>query len=87
MVSNKGATGILDGDNGIGYIVGNKAMQIAIDKANQFGVGIVGVKNSTFFGTVDYLAEMSVRNKMIGIVSTNGSPTIAPWGDESLPWH
>ena len=41
------ATAVVDGHNGMGMVVGTRAMQMAIDKAKQYGMGMVAVRNST----------------------------------------
>jgi LDH2 family malate/lactate/ureidoglycolate dehydrogenase len=72
------STATVDGDAGLGLIVAPYAMQIAIDKANQYGSGWVSVKNSTHFGVAAYHAMMALEHDMIGIVMTNASPLVAP---------
>lgn len=84
IVKDNEAVSVVDGCYGIGYVIGSKVMDLAINKANQYGVGIVGVKNSSFFGTTDYLAEIAAKKKMIGIVSTNAGPNMAPWGGTTI---
>ncbi len=42
----------------------------AIDKAQQHGVGIVTVRNSTHFGAAGYYAHMAVKHDMLGFAST-----------------
>jgi LDH2 family malate/lactate/ureidoglycolate dehydrogenase len=74
-------TALLDGDDGTGQIVGVRAMEIAIKKAMEVGVGYVGVRHSNHFGTCAYYAQMAAANDMIGIAATPGGTNImAPWG-------
>src|SRR3984957_14888176 len=42
--------GMLDGQDGFGFVVATKAMSEAIAMAAEFGVGIVSVRRSTHFG-------------------------------------
>ena len=72
------STATVDGDAGLGLIVGPYAMQVAIDKANQYGSGWVSVKNSNHFGIAAYHAMMALEHDMIGIAMTNASPLVAP---------
>ena len=55
-----------------------KYMQIAIEKATEFGVGIVTVRNSTHYGICGYYCRQAARQDMIGITFTNARPSIAP---------
>ncbi len=72
------ATGLVDGDNGLGMISGNFAMNFAISKAQNAGCGVVVVNNSNHFGIAGYYATKAVKHDMIGIAMTNANPTVAP---------
>ena len=72
------STAVVDGDGGLGLVVAPKAMEIAIQKANQVGTGWVAVKNSNHFGIAGYHAMMALKHDMIGISMTNASPLVAP---------
>jgi len=75
------ATALMDGDNGSGQVVGVRAMEVAIHKAKQAGVGYVVVRSSNHFGTCAYYAQMAVSHDMIGVVTNAGGRKImAPWG-------
>lgn len=71
-------TATVDGDAGLGLVVAPFAMQVAIEKARQFGSGWVSVRNSNHFGIAGYHALMAVENEMIGFAMTNASPLVAP---------
>ncbi|MET3699859.1 LDH2 family malate/lactate/ureidoglycolate dehydrogenase [Bacillus oleivorans] len=71
---------VLDGDHGLGAIVGTVAMRKAIEKSKKVGVGVVACRKSNHFGTAAYYAEMASSENQIGIVLTNSSPIIAPTG-------
>jgi L-2-hydroxycarboxylate dehydrogenase (NAD+) len=72
------STAVVDGDRGLGLVVGPKAMDIIIEKARQVGTGWVSVKNSNHFGIAGYHAMMALAHDMIGIAMTNASPLVAP---------
>lgn len=72
------STAVVNGDKGLGLVVGPAAMQIAIDKAKRVGTGWVSVKNSNHFGIAGFHAMMALENDMIGIAMTNASATVAP---------
>jgi len=72
------STAVVDGDKGLGLLVAQKAMQIAINKAKLVGTGWVSVKNSNHFGIAGYHAMMALSQDMIGIAMTNASALVAP---------
>lgn len=74
---------VLDAENGFGQVAGIKAMDLAVEKAKKFGVGIVGVKDSNNFGTAGFISEHGVKSNMIGVVLSNSGPAIAPTGGKS----
>ncbi len=78
-------TAVVDGHHGMGQVIGAKAMQMAIDKAKQYGMGMVAVRNSTHYGIAGYYATMATEAGMIGITGTNARPSIAPtFGVENM---
>jgi LDH2 family malate/lactate/ureidoglycolate dehydrogenase len=79
ILSETASTAVVDGDNGLGQVVSDRAMRLAIDKALHSGVGIVAVRNSHHFGACAYWVERALEHDMIGIVTTNGGSILAPW--------
>jgi LDH2 family malate/lactate/ureidoglycolate dehydrogenase len=78
-------TAVLDGHDGMGMVVSKKAMQMAIEKAKEYGLGMVAVKNSTHYGIAGYYVLMATQENMIGITGTNARPSIAPtFGIENM---
>ena len=78
-------TAVLDGHNGMGHVVGKKAMEMAIEKAKKYGMGMVAVRNSNHYGIAGYYATMATDAGMIGITGTNARPSIAPtFGVENM---
>lgn len=71
---------LVDGKNGMGAVVGSEAMKIAIDKAAQTGIGVVGVKHSNHFGTAAYFTMKALGKDMVGIAMSNAPSSMAPWG-------
>ena len=72
------STAVLDGDSGLGLVVAQEAMDIAIKKAREVGTGWVSVQNSNHFGIAGYYAMMALQHDMIGMAMTNASPLVAP---------
>lgn len=78
-------TAVLDANDGMGMVVSQKAMQMAIDKAKKYGMGMVAVRNSTHYGIAGYYVSMAADAGMIGITGTNARPSIAPtFGVENM---
>ncbi|KRM98817.1 Ldh family oxidoreductase [Loigolactobacillus rennini] len=78
-------TAVMDGGNGMGHVIGTQAMQLAIDKAKAYGMGMVAVRNSTHYGIAGYYGLMAAKNDMIGMTGTNARPSIAPtFGVENM---
>ena len=85
VIRNEKAAAVLDGNNGLGHVVSKKAMEMAIEKAREFGIGMTVVRNSTHYGIAGYYALMAVEQGMIGITGTNARPSIAPtFGVENM---
>ena len=85
LVRETKATAVLDGHNGMGQVVSRRAMQTAIDKARDCGLGMTVVRNSNHYGIAGYYALMATEAGMIGITGTNARPSIAPtFGVENM---
>jgi LDH2 family malate/lactate/ureidoglycolate dehydrogenase len=85
VVRESSTTAVLDGHDGMGHLVAKRAMQLAIDKAAQLGMGMVVVRNSTHYGIAGYYAMMAAEAGMIGMTGTNARPSIAPtFGVENM---
>jgi L-2-hydroxycarboxylate dehydrogenase (NAD+) len=78
IVSDAKSSALLDGDRGIGMVIGHRAMELAIEKAKLSGIGIVGVRNSRHFGMSAYYAMRALPHDMIGIAMTNASRQVVP---------
>lgn len=72
------STATIDADGGLGLVVANKAMEIAIKKAKAVGTGWVAIQNSNHFGIAAAHAMMALDHNMIGFAMTNASPLVAP---------
>lgn len=81
--NNFAAVSTLDADNGMGQVAGFKAMNEAMKIARLYGIGMVAVKNSNHFGVASYYSMMALKEDMIGLVMTNASPAIAPFGTKT----
>jgi LDH2 family malate/lactate/ureidoglycolate dehydrogenase len=71
---------LVNGNQGFGQVIAAKAMDLAIEKAREGGVGLVAVKHSNHLGITAYHAMRAANQKMIGLCLTNAGPEMAPWG-------
>lgn len=75
-----GVVSVIDGQGSLGVIASNIAMDLAIEKAKKYGVGFVGVKNSSHFGPAAYYTMKALDHNQIGFCTTNSPAVMAPWG-------
>ena len=80
VLSDTGPLLMLDGRDGIGQVLADRARALAVERARRFGVGVVGVRNSNHFGTAMYFTRRAARDGCVAILTTNASPAMAPWG-------
>jgi len=78
IVSESSSTALLDGDRGMGMVIGHRAMEIAIRKAKESGIGMVAVRNSRHYGMSAYYAMLALPHDVIGIAMTNASRQVVP---------
>ena len=78
IIHQTNTTATLDGDGGLGLTNAAKAMDIAIDMAENHGSGWVAIQNSNHFGIAAYHAMKALKYDMIGMSLTNASPLVAP---------
>lgn len=78
VVKDTPTTAVVDGHDGMGQVIGKKAMQMAIDKAKQYGLGMVAVRNSCHYGIAGYYATQATEQGCIGFTGTNARPSVAP---------
>ena len=71
---------VVDGDNGMGAVVGNVAVAEAIRLARETGVSAVGVRNSNHYGIAAFYLLKAVEEGCAGLTVTNAPPTMAPYG-------
>ena len=69
---------VIDAHDGMGQVVGHKAMKMAIEKAKKSGIAIVSVRNSTHYGIAGYYSKMACDEGLIGISTTNTTAIMVP---------
>jgi LDH2 family malate/lactate/ureidoglycolate dehydrogenase len=72
------ATTLIDAGAGLGQPVSYRAMEMAIKKALDVGVGFVSVRNSNHYGIAGYYAMMALEHDCMGMSMTNASVLVVP---------
>lgn len=78
IVAETSGTATIDGDRGLGVLQGTKAMQLAIDKAKQNGVGVVTMRHSGHLGAVGHFAMQAAEQDCVGLCLTSMSVLVLP---------
>jgi LDH2 family malate/lactate/ureidoglycolate dehydrogenase len=71
-------TATIDGDRGLGIMLGAEAMRLAIQKARDNGVGVVTLTNTGHIGAVGYFAMLAAQADMVGVCITCGGTLVVP---------
>ncbi|MEU0841455.1 Ldh family oxidoreductase [Streptomyces sp. NPDC005962] len=79
-VTDTGPLVVLDGHDGIGQVLTNRAVEAGIERARTHGIAGVAVRNSNHFGTAAYFTLKAADAGCLALLSTNASPAMAPWG-------
>lgn len=83
-ISETAATAVLDGDNGFGQVVSQRAVDILLAKTKDTPLAAVSVRNSNHFGAAAYWAAQLAEHDLIGITVSNVEPLMpAPGGAEA----
>lgn len=69
---------VIEGNDGMGQLLGHKAMSIAIEKAKTTGMAVVTVRNSNHYGIAGYYAKMACKEGLIGMSMTNSEAIMVP---------
>ena len=83
VVSESGATAIVDARNGWGQPAMWLATAAAVARAREFGLGASVVRHSYHIGRVAPYVESVAGESMIGIAMANAAPAVAPFGGRS----
>jgi L-2-hydroxycarboxylate dehydrogenase (NAD+) len=79
------STATVDGDNGLGLVVGPWSNTLAMDKAETAGSGWVSVSNTNHYGIAGYYPLQALKRDLIGWAMTNASKLVTPiWGAERM---
>ena len=80
VLRDEGAAALLDGGQGLGQISGLAAVDLAVAKAREFGVGTVAVRNSSHLGALGWYTMRGAEAGCITLAAQNGPPFVPPFG-------
>lgn len=81
----RGATALINGDNALGHLVMNKAVDVAIEKVKQHSVCWVGSHYGNHSGAASVYVRRLAEQGYIGIYMAVGNANhMAPWGGIDL---
>ena len=70
----------LDGGDNVGYLVGRRAMELALSKVRAHGIAMVAAHNTWYTGMLSYYAEMAVAEGQVAMIASNATAWVAPHG-------
>lgn len=72
----------IDGGRGYGQVVGEQAMQLALQRAQDTGSCVIALANAHHLGRIGHFAEMAVARGLVSIhfVNVQSRPVVAPFG-------
>ncbi|MEV5013438.1 Ldh family oxidoreductase [Streptomyces sp. NPDC053780] len=90
-VSDNGAVVVVDGRDGLGQVLTDRAIRMGVERAREHGISAVAVRNSGHFGTAAYFTRQAAEQGCVALLATNASPAMAPWGGKEKrvgtnPW-
>ncbi len=80
VIKDRGAGLLIDADGALGVLAGLAAARTAAERARQFGVAAVGVRNSNHFGAASVYTRRLARDGLVGIAVTSAASRVAPYG-------
>lgn len=69
---------VIEGNDGMGQLIGHYAMNIAIEKASKTGMAVVSCRNSNHYGIAGYYAKMASDKGFLGMSMTNSEAIMVP---------
>ncbi|WP_114748363.1 Ldh family oxidoreductase [Pleomorphovibrio marinus] len=79
VIRQKGSVATVDGDNGLGLVIGPKCMELAMEKAATHGSGWISVCNTNHYGAAGYYPAMALPKDLIGMSMTNTTKGVVPF--------
>jgi LDH2 family malate/lactate/ureidoglycolate dehydrogenase len=80
VLDDSGSTVWLDAGLGIGQVVGIKAVDLAVERAREFGVSAVSVREATHLGALGIYTRRAAQAGLICLCVQNGPTVVPPFG-------
>jgi LDH2 family malate/lactate/ureidoglycolate dehydrogenase len=80
VLDDSGSTVWLDAGLGIGQVVGIRAVDLAVERAREFGVSAVSVREATHLGALGIYTRRAAQAGMICLCVQNGPTVVPPFG-------
>jgi L-2-hydroxycarboxylate dehydrogenase (NAD+) len=80
VVRDWGAAATIDGGARLGPVVATEAIDTATDRASEFGIGAVAVRNANHLGMLGYYTDRARRDGYVALGTTNTEPAMPPYG-------
>jgi LDH2 family malate/lactate/ureidoglycolate dehydrogenase len=80
VVSETAVSATLDGGDQVGYLVGMRALELAVEKARAHGIAVVGARNTWYTGMFSYYLEKAAEAGLAGMIAGSGTAVVAPHG-------
>jgi L-2-hydroxycarboxylate dehydrogenase (NAD+) len=80
VVADAGAAATLSGGSRLGPVVACEAVAAATARADEYGVGVVGVHDTNHLGMLGYYTDEMRREGYVGVGLTNTEPAMPPHG-------
>jgi LDH2 family malate/lactate/ureidoglycolate dehydrogenase len=85
VVRERAAVALIDGDNGMGHLVASVAVEVAIRKARESGVGWVNTRYSNHAGPASLYAMRPLAENMLCLYFAVGNANhMPPWGGSEM---
>jgi delta1-piperideine-2-carboxylate reductase len=70
----------VEGNDHIGYLVAQRATDLAIAKAKAVGVAAIAADETWYTGMLSYFAEQMAAHDLVSMIASNAGPWVAPHG-------
>jgi LDH2 family malate/lactate/ureidoglycolate dehydrogenase len=80
VLKQSNSTALIDGENALGQVAAMRALELAMAKAKEPGLALVGVRNINHCGMLAYYTMRAAREGLVGFACCNGPVNMAPWG-------
>jgi len=71
---------LVEGHDQLGYIVGQKVTDLAIEKAANTGLAMIGGNDTWYTGMLSFYAEQVCARGLTAMIWSNAAPWVAPYG-------